>query len=149
MKPIYILLILAITIFAGCNKNKTDADQLYTDTVWAYVSDNPFYVMENTTVWENGVPFLQNGMEYSNVSETELCNVENLISYFLKKEKCKVMTKRHKILDNYFKQCIGFKCKQTRYVFVNLYAFEVRQKFKPTDDWYIHLPFLQKILITQ
>lgn len=88
MKPIHILLILVITIFAGCNKNKTDADQLYTDTVWAYVSDNPFYVMENTTVWENGVPFLQNGMEYSNVSETELCNVENLICYFLKKESC-------------------------------------------------------------
>ncbi len=42
MKPIHILLILAITIFAGCNKNKTDADQLYTDTVWAYVSDNLF-----------------------------------------------------------------------------------------------------------
>lgn len=115
MKPIYILLILAITIFAGCNKNKTDADLLYTDTVWAYVSDNPFYVMEDTTVWENGEPFLQNGMEYSNVSETELCNVEKLISSFLKKEKCKVMTKRHKILDNYFKQCIGFKCKQTRF----------------------------------
>lgn len=34
--------------------------------------------MENTTVWENGEPFLQNGMEYCNVSETELCNVENL-----------------------------------------------------------------------
>ena len=63
MKPIYILLILAITIFTGCNKNKTDADLLYTDTVWAYVSDNPFYVMEDTTVWENGEPFLQNGME--------------------------------------------------------------------------------------
>ena len=42
MKPIHILLILAITIFAGCNKNKTDADQLYTDTVWGYVSDNLF-----------------------------------------------------------------------------------------------------------
>ena len=50
MKPIHILLILVITIFAGCNKNKTDADLLYTDTVWAYVSDNPFYVMENTTL---------------------------------------------------------------------------------------------------
>ena len=142
MKPIHILLILAITIFAGCNKNKTDADQLYTDTVWAYVSDNPFYVMENTTVWENGVPFLQNGMEYSNVSETELCNVEKLISSFLKKEKCKVVTKRDRILDNYFKQCIGFKCKQTRYVFVNLYAFEVRQRFKPTDDGYYILAVL-------
>lgn len=52
MKPIYILLILAITIFAGCNKNKTDADWLYTDTVWAYVSDNHFYVMDDTTVWK-------------------------------------------------------------------------------------------------
>lgn len=57
MKPIYILLILAVTIFAGCNKNKTDADRLYTDTVWAYVSDNHFYVMDDTTVWKNGEPF--------------------------------------------------------------------------------------------
>ena len=80
--------------------------------------------------------------EYRNVSETELCNVENLISTFLKKEKCKVVTKRDRILDNYFKQCIGFKCKQTRYVFVNLYAFEVRQKFKPTDDGYYILAVL-------
>lgn len=62
MKPIYILLILAITIFAGCNKNKTDADRLYTDTVWAYVSDNHFYVMDDTTVWKNCEPFLQNGI---------------------------------------------------------------------------------------
>lgn len=142
MKPIYILLNLAITIFAGCNKNKTDADWLYTDTVWAYVSDNHLYVMDDTTVWKNGEPFLQNGMEYRNVSETELCNVENLISTFLKKEKCKVVTKRDRILDNYFKQCIGFKCKQTRYVFVTLYAFEIRQKFKPTDDGYYTLAVL-------
>ena len=75
MKPIYILLILAVTIFVGCNKNKTDADRLYTDTVWAYVSDNHFYVMDDTTVWKNGEHFLQSGMEYRNVSETELCNV--------------------------------------------------------------------------
>ncbi len=141
MKPIHILLILAITIFAGCNKNKTDADQLYTDTVWAYVSDNPFYVMENTTVWENGVPFLQNGMEYCNVSETELCNVEKLISSFLKKEKCKVVTKRDRILDNYFKQCIGFKCKQTRFPpqTHNIYNLVLMVNLTAqTVEWYNH-----------
>ncbi len=101
----------------------------------------PFYVMENTTVWENGVPFLQNGMEYCNVSETELCNVEKLISSFLKKEKCKVVTKRDRILDNYFKQCIGFKCKQTRFPpqTHNIYNLVLMVNLTAqTVEWYNH-----------
>ncbi len=126
---------IILLMLSSCDYNKSDNNISY-DSAYFMSEDSRDYILANNAKWRNGNLFIKDDMKPFKIRDKDLPYIKACMH--------KILYKNRKVLlpmKLYYRQYIGYKKNNKRYVYINLFSY-IKKKNNLVPD-------LNNIIITE